>query len=57
MYTDPGLRRDIFGWYSERVGMHMPIVRYGDWGHALLLLPTAQADFLENEGIGRREPP
>lgn len=29
--------------------MHMPIVRYGDWGHALLLFPTAQADFLENE--------
>jgi esterase/lipase superfamily enzyme len=27
----------------------MPIVRYGDWGHALLLFPTAQADFLENE--------
>jgi esterase/lipase superfamily enzyme len=27
----------------------MPIVRYGDWGHALLLFPTAQADFLEYE--------
>jgi len=27
----------------------MPIVRYGTWGHALLLFPTAQADFLENE--------
>lgn len=27
----------------------MPIVRYGTWGHALLLLPTAQADFLEYE--------
>ncbi len=27
----------------------MPIVRYGRFGHALLLLPTAQADFLENE--------
>jgi esterase/lipase superfamily enzyme len=27
----------------------MPIVRYGTRGHALLLFPTAQADFLENE--------
>jgi esterase/lipase superfamily enzyme len=27
----------------------MPIVRYGTWGHPLLLLPTAQADYLENE--------
>lgn len=27
----------------------MPIVSYGDRGHPLLLLPTAQADFLENE--------
>lgn len=27
----------------------MPIVRYGNWGPALLLLPTAQADYLEYE--------
>lgn len=27
----------------------MPIVRYGEWGHPLLLFPTAQADYLENE--------
>jgi esterase/lipase superfamily enzyme len=27
----------------------MPIVRYGTRGHGLLLFPTAQADFLENE--------
>lgn len=27
----------------------MPIVEYGDSGHPLLLFPTAQADFLENE--------
>jgi len=27
----------------------MPIVCYGDRGHPLLLFPTAQADFLENE--------
>ena len=27
----------------------MPIARYGNWGPALLLLPTAQADYLEYE--------
>lgn len=30
----------------------MPIVRYGEWGRALLLFPTAQADFLDNERFG-----
>jgi esterase/lipase superfamily enzyme len=39
----------LFGWYSPRLGLDMPIVRYGNWGHPLLILPTAQADFLENE--------
>ncbi len=29
--------------------MDMPIVRYGDWGRALLMFPTAGADFLEYE--------
>ena len=48
-FVDPNLPRDIFGWYSHRLGMDMPIVRYGRFGHALLLYPTAQADFLENE--------
>src|SRR6185436_18993996 len=41
--------RHIFGWYSSRLGLEMPIVSYGDWGHPLLIFPTAQADFLENE--------
>lgn len=49
MYVDPHLPRHIFGWYSSRLGLEMPIVSYGDRGHPLLLLPTAQADFLENE--------
>ena len=48
-FVDPNLHRELFGWYSPRLGLDMPIVRYGNWGHALLLLPTAQADFLENE--------
>ncbi len=48
-FIDPNLPKDIFGWRSPRLGLDMPIVRYGTWGHPLLLLPTAQADFLENE--------
>lgn len=49
MYVDPHLPRHIFGWYSSRLGLEMPIVSYGDRGHPILLYPTAQADFLENE--------
>ena len=49
MFVDPHLPREIFGWHSPALGMDMPIVRYGRWGHALLLFPTAQADYLENE--------
>jgi esterase/lipase superfamily enzyme len=49
VYVDPHLPRTLFGWRSPRLGIDMPIVSYGDRGHPLLLLPTAQADFLENE--------
>ena len=48
-YLDPHLPREIFGWHSPRLGLDMPVVRYGHAGHPLLLFPTAQADFLENE--------
>ena len=49
MYTDPDLPRHIFGWKSPRVGLEMPLVRYGERGHPLIVYPTAAADFLENE--------
>jgi esterase/lipase superfamily enzyme len=49
VYVDPHLPRHTFGWYSPRLGLEMPIVAYGDRGHPLLIYPTAQADFLENE--------
>jgi esterase/lipase superfamily enzyme len=49
VYVDPHLPRHIFGWYSPRLGLEMPIVSYGERGHPLLIYPTAQADFLENE--------
>ncbi|MGZ3454126.1 MAG: esterase family protein [Polyangiales bacterium] len=48
-FIDPHLPREIFGWHSPRLGMDMPIVRYGRHGRPLLLYPTAAADFLENE--------
>lgn len=48
-FIDPNLPKEIFGWRSPRLGLDMPIVRYGRAGHALLLYPTAAADFLENE--------
>ncbi len=51
MYVDPHLPRHIFGWYSPRLGLEMPIVSYGDRGHPLLVYPTAQADFLETSGF------
>ncbi|MEJ7729744.1 MAG: alpha/beta hydrolase-fold protein [Polyangiaceae bacterium] len=49
LFVDPALPRTVFGWHSSRLGIDMPIVSYGDWGHPLLVFPTAQADFLENE--------
>jgi esterase/lipase superfamily enzyme len=52
LYVDPKLPRQIFGWHSPRLGIEMPIVSYGDRGRPVLLFPTAQADFLENERHG-----
>lgn len=46
------MRRAVFGWHSPRLGMEMPIARYGHWGPALLLIPTWKADFLEAEQRG-----
>jgi esterase/lipase superfamily enzyme len=36
-------------WYSHRLQKDMPIAVYGHYGLALLLVPTAAADFLEYE--------
>ena len=48
-FLSPDIHREITGWRSPRLGLEMPIVRYGAWGKPLLVFPTAQADFLENE--------
>jgi esterase/lipase superfamily enzyme len=41
--------RHITSWYSPRLEKEMPIAVYGNYGFALLLVPTAAADYLEYE--------
>jgi esterase/lipase superfamily enzyme len=43
------MKRDLSSWYSPALSKEMPIVTYGDFGFALLLVPTAAADYLEYE--------
>lgn len=43
------MRREISKWFSPILNKEMDIVAYGHHGFALLLLPTAAADFLEYE--------
>lgn len=43
------MRRDITSWWSPNLNKEMEIVAYGDYGFALLLFPTAAADYLEYE--------
>lgn len=43
------MQKHITSWHSPSLGKEMPIVTYGHYGYALLLLPTAAADYLEYE--------
>ncbi|HYF31037.1 MAG TPA: alpha/beta hydrolase-fold protein [Chitinophagaceae bacterium] len=43
------MERNLFSWYSPALNKDMPIVTYGHYGFALLLVPTAAADYLEYE--------
>lgn len=43
------MNRKVFGWHSPSLHKEMPIVSYGNYGFALLLVPTAAADYLEYE--------
>ncbi len=43
------MQRFIDGWHSPTLNRHMDVVIYGHYGFALLLLPTAGADYLEYE--------
>lgn len=43
------MRKEITSWYSPSLNKEMPIVSYGHYGFAVLLIPTAAADYLEYE--------
>ena len=43
------MRRDITSWWSPNLDKNMEIVAYGHYGMALLLFPSAAADYLEYE--------
>src|SRR5688572_15809471 len=43
------MERSLFGWHSPALEKEMPIAIYGHYGFALLLVPTAAADYLEYE--------
>ena len=43
------MQREITSWYSPSTDREMPIVTYGHYGFALLMIPTAGADYLEYE--------
>lgn len=43
------MERQITSWYSPALEKEMPVAVYGHYGFALLLVPTAAADYLEYE--------
>ncbi len=43
------MNRELDNWFSPALQKDMPIVSYGHYGFALLLVPTAAADYLEYE--------
>ena len=43
------MKRELTSWHSPSLNKNMPIAAYGDYGFALLLIPTAAADYLEYE--------
>lgn len=43
------MKRELTSWYSPVLNKEMPLVTYGEFGFALLLIPTAAADYLEYE--------
>lgn len=43
------MKRELSSWHSPSLQKEMPIASYGDYGFALLLVPTAAADYLEYE--------
>lgn len=46
------MERQLSSWYSPRLQKEMPVAVYGHYGFALLMVPTAAADYLEYERFG-----
>jgi esterase/lipase superfamily enzyme len=43
------MQRHITSWYSPALNREMPVASYGHYGFAVLMIPTAAADYLEYE--------
>lgn len=43
------MKKQVTSWFSPSLNKAMPVAVYGDYGFALLMIPTAAADFLEYE--------
>ncbi|WP_026750830.1 esterase family protein [Sediminibacterium sp. C3] len=43
------MKRELSSWNSPALNKEMPIAAYGHYGFAILLIPTAAADYLEYE--------
>ena len=43
------MERQLTNWFSPALQKDMPVAVYGHYGFALLLIPTAAADYLEYE--------
>ena len=43
------MEKHFASWYSDQLNKEMPIAVYGHYGFALLMIPTAAADYLEYE--------
>src|SRR5438477_8439805 len=43
------MERNLASWYSPALNKEMPIATYGHYGFALLMVPTASADYLGYE--------
>lgn len=46
------MKKESTQWYSPTLDKDMPIITYGHYGFALLMVPTAGADYLEYERFG-----
>jgi esterase/lipase superfamily enzyme len=44
--------KELHQWFSPALQKEMPVAVYGHYGYALLMIPTAAADFLEYERFG-----